>query len=283
MGLGVGIAQLLHRLGGRADADLVEDQVRRRVVGIDDHQVDGVAEREGRPVGEVGRQDARAGHLVRLLERDRLVEVDLLLGRLAVRLDHDRELDQAGRDHRLVGVVGERLARLQVLDGHRDLPLVGLDQRREPRLQGLPGRGTKGRPSPSADQRDQPRHNRAVFIVMEAIRRDLVIRFPFWTISRTAPRSLGTDRSIVASRTALRQTVSSNAMDEPDGPDPGQHFALPPGARRTARRPVPVRRAARRRGRPEGGDGRRNPSRTGRAPGPWPRRLRSQRPSPAPS
>ena len=48
-----------------------------------------------------------------------------LLGGLAVGLDHDRELDQAGRRHRLVLAMEERLARLQVLDRHGDLPLVG--------------------------------------------------------------------------------------------------------------------------------------------------------------
>ena len=48
MGLGVGIAELLHRCGRGADPDPVEHQVRRGVVGVDDHQVDRVAERERR-------------------------------------------------------------------------------------------------------------------------------------------------------------------------------------------------------------------------------------------
>ncbi len=73
-------------------------------------------------------QHARARHLVGLFERDDRIEVDLLGGRLAVSLDHDRELDQAGRRHHLVGVVRERLARAQMLDCDGDLALVCLDQ-----------------------------------------------------------------------------------------------------------------------------------------------------------
>src|SRR5262249_10516276 len=61
--------------------------------------------------------------------------------------DHDRELDQAGRWHGNVFVIKERLASLEVLDGHRDLTLVGLDQRHQPRVErrGLP-------PCPGAGQ-----------------------------------------------------------------------------------------------------------------------------------
>ena len=83
------------------------------------------------PVGEVVRQDPRARHLVFLLERDERVEVHLLVGGLAIRLDHHRELDQAGRRHDLVGVIAVGLAAAQVLDRDGHLPLVGLDDRQQ--------------------------------------------------------------------------------------------------------------------------------------------------------
>ena len=66
--------------------------------------------------------------LVFLLERDQSIEIDLLGGRLAIGFDHDRKLDQAGGGHRDVGVVTERLAGAKMLDGDRDLALVGRDQ-----------------------------------------------------------------------------------------------------------------------------------------------------------
>src|SRR5205085_2429200 len=57
--------------------------------------------------------------------------------RLAIRLDHDRQLDQAGRRHRLVGFVAERLARFEMFYRDRDVSFVSRDEGRQSRAQRL--------------------------------------------------------------------------------------------------------------------------------------------------
>ncbi len=110
------------------------------------------------PSREVLRQDPRPRDLVLLGQGDGGVEVDFPLRRLAVGFDHDRELDQAGRRHRLVGVVGERLAGPEVLDGDRHLPPVGLDQGHQPRFERARRRRRGGRQQ-QADRADQDDRN----------------------------------------------------------------------------------------------------------------------------
>ena len=77
-------------------------------------------------------QDSRSRHLVLFSEGDDGVEVDLPGSRLAIRFDHDRELDQAGRRHDDGRLVNERLACLEVLDRDGDLSFVRIDERHQP-------------------------------------------------------------------------------------------------------------------------------------------------------
>ena len=90
-------------------------------------------------VSEMVGQDSRTRHLVLLLEDHDSIEVDLLGGSLAIRFDHDRKLDQAGRRHDLRGVILERLTRAQMLDRHGDLAFMSDDQWHQARLKSRRG------------------------------------------------------------------------------------------------------------------------------------------------
>ena len=107
----LGIAHLSIVAAVAADADLVEHQVRRRVVRVDDHQPDRVAQREARPPEKWYVSKPEPGTLSSFFRVTIDVEVDLPAAGLPVGFDHDGKLDQAGRRHRLVGVVRERFAR----------------------------------------------------------------------------------------------------------------------------------------------------------------------------
>ena len=77
--------RLGHALVDRLDADLVEDQVGRGVVGVDDHQPDGVAERERGPVARSARSGCRCRGPCRPCGSvSMLVELDLALVGLQV-------------------------------------------------------------------------------------------------------------------------------------------------------------------------------------------------------
>ena len=66
-------------------------------------------------------------------------QVDLSRGRLAVGLDHDRQLDEAGRRHGLVGPMSEQVARREMLYRDRHFAFVRRDQRLQALGKGLGG------------------------------------------------------------------------------------------------------------------------------------------------
>src|SRR5688572_5564718 len=74
-------------------------------------------------------KNAASRRFVFLLERDGVTETDLSFGSLPVRLGHDRQLDQAGRLHRLIRLVIERFILRQMLDRDGDFTLMGSYQR----------------------------------------------------------------------------------------------------------------------------------------------------------
>jgi hypothetical protein len=88
------MAMSLRRRSSEPDfgGDEVQDEVGGRVVAHDDHQVDGVTQRQARPVRELA-EHARSAHLLLLREHDLLVPPERAGGHLGEHRDHDRQLD----------------------------------------------------------------------------------------------------------------------------------------------------------------------------------------------
>ena len=82
---------------------MIEHEVRGRIVGIDNHQMDGVAQRELRAGRKMGRENAGARHLIFFFELDHVVEREFALFDCVVRGDHDRQFDEARRRHGPIG------------------------------------------------------------------------------------------------------------------------------------------------------------------------------------
>ncbi len=127
--LGFGVAKFGHKLACWRNAELIEHHVGGRVVGIHDHEVDGIAERNFRARREVVGEDAGAGDFILGFELEHVVEVELAIFHGIVRGDHDGELDEACRGHGGIGVVLEGFARFEVFDEDGHVALVGFDER----------------------------------------------------------------------------------------------------------------------------------------------------------
>ena len=130
---------------GDGPADRLHHQVGRRVVAPSDHQPHRVAERHGKALGEVLGQQPRAGDLVVVPQRHRVVQRQQPAGGRVVRGDHHGQLDEARGGHPLARVAGPLPPRRQVLEPGRDLPLVGVQQRGERGVQLLLGGVLGGR------------------------------------------------------------------------------------------------------------------------------------------
>lgn len=129
--LGVGQAEFFHLLVGGGEADFAQDEVGAGVIRVGDHEADRVAKREGGTGGKLRGEDAAAGSFVLFTKGDRVGEAHSLFGRLAVGLNHDGQLNKAGRGHGLVGFVGERVALGEMFHRDGDIAFVGINERGE--------------------------------------------------------------------------------------------------------------------------------------------------------
>ena len=111
------------------DAEFIEHEIRGRVVGVHDHQVNCVSQRNLRAGRKVRGQDCPIPALDRLFLSSIMSSSDNLpLFDRVVRGDHHRQLDEARRRHRAIGFVFVGLARLEILDRQADFALMRLDQ-----------------------------------------------------------------------------------------------------------------------------------------------------------
>src|SRR5262245_21819093 len=88
-------------------------------------------------------EDAAAGHFVFFAQGHHVGQLDLALRGLLVDLDHDRQLDQAGRGHDLVGIEKNVSPLWRFLTAMATLPLWALASgaRRFSRPLSSPGQG----------------------------------------------------------------------------------------------------------------------------------------------
>ncbi len=132
------MTQPCHRAVRRLQPDTIQYQVRGRVVRYRDHQPHRITQRQSRSAGEVCAQQPRTRHRVIVGQLQTIVPVDPTPLDLTTHFHQHRQLDQAGRRHRTLGLPGETTPRIDVPDNDRHLALVTADQpldhRSQPRI-----------------------------------------------------------------------------------------------------------------------------------------------------
>ncbi len=107
-----------HPLIGGREADLIDDQVRRRIVREGDHQSQYISQRQLNTRGQMRSQDTGPGYFVLFSQSYLLLQIQRTLGDLLIGFDQHGKLDQTGRRHWLVTTIRKSLTGWQMLNGH---------------------------------------------------------------------------------------------------------------------------------------------------------------------